>query len=139
MFELKDVIEGISLKGCIGNIICSFYFVIFLSHLTGIFISSNINTLSQIGLVTTAKDRFEIIMSSISAFNPILDVNGGVSCVLQRDKTQILSEFDLAAFSTRKRLFYIPSFHFIALDDELMGTRSQSIARKFISIRKADL
>lgn len=77
-------------------------------------------------------------MSSLSAFNPTLDGNGGVIWVSQSDKTQMLSEFERDSFSTSKRLFYLPVIQFLTLDDELMGIRSQSNPVKSIFIRKAD-
>lgn len=43
-----------------------------------------------------------------------------------------------ATLGKRKSLFYIPAFQFLTLDDEVMGTRSQSNPVKSISVRKSD-
>lgn len=86
------MIEGILSKRCIGIIIFRSIVSLLCHHLTGISITSSINKLSQIGLVTITEDRFDTIMSSLSAFNQKLDGTGGISLVSKRDKAQILSE-----------------------------------------------
>ena len=85
-----------------------------------------------------SKERFKIIMASLCAFSPTLQGGGETGWTSQRDKTQLVSEFERTAFMISKRLFSVPAFQFLTLDDELMGTRSHSNPVKSISIRKAD-
>lgn len=83
------------------------------------------------------KDRYEK-MGSLSGFKPTLNGNGGVGLVSQRDKTQLISEFDQTDFCKSRRILYIPSFQFLTLDDEIMKTRSQKNPVKSMSNKKAD-
>lgn len=61
-----------------------------------------------------------------------------VGCVLQRDNNQLLWKFEPVDFDTSRRLFYAPSFQFLTLDDEIIGTSSTLNPMKNISLQNAD-
>lgn len=60
--------------------------------------------LREIGLLNMSKERFEIIMTAISAFNLITDGGASAGWALQRDKTKLISDFQRKAFNISKRI-----------------------------------
>lgn len=65
-------------------------------------------------------------------------VSWAFSWEARRDITKFLADFELTAFGTCRRLFYVLSCQLLTLDDEWMGTRSNSNYMKTLFSRMVD-
>lgn len=103
MRQSKYQTKGISSNGDI------YIWIIFLPiPIPTILVSSNqysieasIMVLSQLGPVTISKARFEIIMLALSAVIYTLYGGAGAGWTSQRNKTQLISDFERTAFNIR--------------------------------------
>ncbi|PXF42597.1 hypothetical protein BWQ96_07692 [Gracilariopsis chorda] len=95
--------------------------------------------LRNFGATTPSLETVRFISSNILAFAP---TSRGRDDTLgwnrQRDQTQQYSEFELLAFRTTQKIFFLTSNLLVTLDDDLFGTRACDNQVKTLSARKGD-
>lgn len=113
--------------------------VLLFSHCTGFSFEKTAVIMPQDGLQQVDVERMKFISNNILAFSPTGRGNhGGISWLPQRDQTQLLTQFERAAYRTTCKMFVSPTHTLATLDDDLYGTRPSDNQVKTISSRKAD-
>lgn len=94
---------------------------------------------TSLGYRTPKRRTNDKIGNKLIPFHPSLrNVESRVTWLCQRDSTQLFNDFVRQAWSIFKRLFYVPHFQLVTMDDEIMGTRSAYNQVKALLDLKAD-
>lgn len=121
-----------------GDIV-KFLAILFASHLTNLSLDSITKLVKELGHDCLGMEMVNFLSGNVCAFHPSMThVSSASSWEARRDPTKFLTDFEFTAFDTSRRLFYVPTCQMLTLDDELMGTRSNSNPVKTLSSRKAD-
>lgn len=91
MDQPRDAIKGSHRNDVTEAEFIRFLSLVFWSNLTGIFVHKFINKLSQLGIYSIIKNRFEKMMAFLSHLDTKLDYAIVTGLTVQMDKTKIIN------------------------------------------------
>lgn len=92
----------------------------------------------SLGKKVATVEHFRRLLMDMLPYNPLeKGFPTSSSWAAQNEKTQLLTPFETVSFEVSLRLFFIPQYEIISLDDDLFGTRAYYIQLKTLSARKS--